>query len=210
MNDMRATIIPKSDQMNFDDFAGGTTKTITVTKVLLGAEAEQPVSVGFEGDNGKPYKPCKSMRRVMVNVWGPDASKYTGRSMTLYGDPTVIFGGAKVGGIRISHMSHLDAPMTMALTATKATRKPFTVKPLVVDAPKAEAEPKPRTVEYPNRERIAYMVEQLGMPDDLDTLTHMYTGFWPEVKVLDAKDRAEVDKAKDDRKAALTPSEEAA
>lgn len=131
MTDMLQTIIPKSDQSNYDDFIGGISKTIKVTNVTI-KTGEQPVTVHYEGDNGKPYKPCKSMCRVLVHVWGPDAKKYAGKSLTLYGDPNVVFGGAKVGGIRISHMSDITQPVTMMLTATKANRKPFTVQPLVV------------------------------------------------------------------------------
>lgn len=127
--DMASTIIPKSDQLNADDLIAGP-RTITVTGIRGNDSAEQPVSIAFEGDGGKPYKPCKSMRRVMVYVWGPDARAYVGRSMTLYTDPAVQFGGMKVGGIRISHMSHIEAPQTMALTATRAKRAPFTVQPL--------------------------------------------------------------------------------
>lgn len=130
MSDMRSTIVPKSDQQNFDDFVGGQTKTIKITGVKI-TGGDQPVALHFEGDEGKPYKPGKSMRRVLVQVWGSDANKYIGRSMTLYGDPKVRFGGAEVGGIRISHMSDITEPVTMALTATRAQRKPYTVKPLV-------------------------------------------------------------------------------
>lgn len=129
MNDMLGTIIPKSDQLNADDLLGGRTITITVTGVDITMN-EQPVAIHFEGDEGKPYRPGKSMRRVLVNVWGPDANAYVGRSMTLYRDDTVKFGGLDVGGIRISHMSHMKGAITMALTATRAIRKPFTVKPL--------------------------------------------------------------------------------
>jgi len=129
VSDMRATIAPKSDQMNFDDLVGGAKKTIKITAVSM-ASGDQPVSMNYEGDNGKPYKPCKSMRRVLVNAWGPNANAYVGRSITLYGDPTVRFGGLEVGGIRISHMSDIAEPITMALTATRAQRKPYTVQPL--------------------------------------------------------------------------------
>lgn len=129
---MAAFTAPKSDQLNSDDLIGGP-RTVTVTGVRANeGSAEQPISISFEGDNGKPFKPCKSMRRVMVHVWGADAKNYTGRSMTLYCDPDVQFGGLKVGGIRISHMSHIDAPQTMALTATRARRAAFTVQPLRV------------------------------------------------------------------------------
>lgn len=130
MTDLRQTIAPKSDQLNSDDLIGRNL-TITITKVSLCAEADQPIAVNFEGDNNKPYKPCKSMRRVMVNIWGPDGNAYAGRRMTLYRDDKVQFGGQAVGGIRISHMSHIERDVVMALTATRANRKPFTVKPLV-------------------------------------------------------------------------------
>lgn len=131
---MLATIVPKSDQLNADDLMGGKTLTITVTKVVIAA-GDQPVSVHFDGDQGKPYKPGKSMRRALVKVWGPDANAYTGRSMTLYRDDSVRFGGIDVGGIRISHMSHIDEPMTMALADKKGSKKPFRVLPLATAKP---------------------------------------------------------------------------
>lgn len=140
MIDLRQTIAPKSDQLNSDDLIGGP-MTIRVTKVSLCAEPDQPIAINFEGDNGKPYKPCKSMRRVLVTLWGPDGAAYVGRAMTLYRDDKVKFGGAEVGGIRISHLSGLDKPMTVALTVTKAVRRPFQVKPLRDEAPPPVAVP---------------------------------------------------------------------
>jgi hypothetical protein len=131
VTDLRPTIIPKSDQLNADDLIGRT-MTIKVTKVSL-TDGDQPVSIHFEGDNDKPYKPGKSMRRVLVQIWGADGNTFIGRRMTLYRDDTVKFGGEEVGGIRISHMSDIDRVITMALTATRAKRKPFTVYPLPAD-----------------------------------------------------------------------------
>lgn len=128
---MLATIVPKSDQINADDLIGKT-MTITVTGVKFSGGQEQPVSMYFEGSE-KAFRPCKSMCRVLVAAWGPDAKEYVGRSMTLYRDPKVKWGGMEVGGIRISHMSHLDNAMTMALAETRASRKPFTVKPLQIE-----------------------------------------------------------------------------
>ena len=128
MTDLSTTIAPKSSQLNADDLIAGS-MMITVTKVSA-ATAEQPIAINFENDQGKPYFPCKSMRRDMVQLWGADGSQYAGRSMTLYRDPGVKFGGIQVGGIRISHMSHIEKDVTMALTETKASRKPFTVKVL--------------------------------------------------------------------------------
>ena len=142
MNDMASTIIPKSDQLNSDDLITGPI-TITITGVDIRSGQEQPISIHYEGDGGKPYKACKSMCRVMVSAWGPDSKKYAGRSMTLYRDPKVKWAGMEVGGIRISHMSDIDESMTMALTVTRANKKPFTVKPIVKGAPKAAAQTSP-------------------------------------------------------------------
>jgi len=132
--DMSKTIAPKSDQMNYDDFITGP-KNITINRVVIsGNEGEaQPASVFYEGDNGKPYKPCKSMRRVMVAVWGKESTSYVGKSMTLYGDPTVKWAGAAVGGIRISHMSHMEKLLNVSLSSSKGKRAPFTVKPLQIE-----------------------------------------------------------------------------
>ena len=126
---MLATIVPKSDQMNSDDLIGGP-RTITVTRVSVNPRDEQPASLSYEGDEGKPYKPCKSMRRVLVECWGADASNYVGRSMTLYRDAKVSFGGMEVGGIRISHLSHIEKRRTLALTATRGKKAGFVVEPM--------------------------------------------------------------------------------
>lgn len=127
--DMRLVIVPKSDQQNADDFVGGP-RTITITRVEIRPGTEQPTSIFFEGDNNKPWKPCKSMARVMVLAWGPDAKEYAGKSLTLYNDPSVKWGGLAVGGIRISHMSHIPEKREMALTATKGQRKIHVIYPL--------------------------------------------------------------------------------
>jgi hypothetical protein len=138
MNDMTAVIVPKSDQINADDLISGP-MTVTIQGVAITAGTEQPVSIDI-GLPGKVYRPCKSMSRVLVAAWGPDAKQYTGRTMTLYRDPTVKWGGLDVGGIRISHLSNIERDMTMALTATRAQRKPYTVKALKA-APKPETPP---------------------------------------------------------------------
>lgn len=147
MTDLSTTIAPKSDQLNSDDLIAGP-MTIKITKISANhGSPEQPISVFFEGDGDKPYKPCKSMRRVMVHVWGSDGAKFVGRSMTLYRDSAVKFGGFEVGGIRISHMTDIAKPVTLALTATRANRKPFTVQPLTAAASASAAEPSAELIE---------------------------------------------------------------
>ena len=141
--DISTTTEPRSDQQNYDDYVTGP-KTVTVTEVRAG-NAEQPVEIHLAEFPGRPYKPSKSMRRVLVAAWGKDSKVYAGRSMTLYGDPTVKFGGEQVGGIKISHLSHIDKPLKIALTVTRGKRAPHVVKPLEA-APQQPAAPTPEQV----------------------------------------------------------------
>lgn len=131
MANLATTITPKSDQLNADDLEGRTlTIVITGAKVQEGKSDEQPASLSFQDDNGKPFKPCKMMRRLIVKMWTGDTTLYTGRSMTLYRDPDVRFGKLAVGGIRISHMSHINGKQTIVLATSKAVHKEFTILPL--------------------------------------------------------------------------------
>lgn len=143
MIDLRKTIVPKSDQLNADDLVGGE-MTIKVTKVEIKDSAEQPIFIHYEGGEGKPYKPCKTMRRLLVQVWGYDGEQYAGRSMTLYLDKSVKWAGAEVGGIRISHVSHIGEPTDVLLTVAKGKRRPYTVQPLKVEQPKQKTKELPR------------------------------------------------------------------
>ena len=131
--DIRGAAAPRSDQTNAEDLIG-TTKTITVTEVKAGS-AEQPIIVHYEGDNGRPFKPCKTSLRVLISAWGDRGADWVGKSMTLYADPEVMFGGVKVGGIRISHVSHIDNTMVLNLSASRGKRKPVRVEPLKITEP---------------------------------------------------------------------------
>jgi hypothetical protein len=122
------TIIPRSDQLNSDDLLTGP-RTIRITAVEAGS-AEQPVNIRYDGDNGRPYKPGKSMRRVLVALYGSEGAAYVGKRVTLYNDPGVTFGPDATGGIRISHASDIGSPLEIALTVKRGKRKPFRVQPL--------------------------------------------------------------------------------
>ena len=140
MLDMSPVIVPKSDQISADDFISGP-RTYQIESVVINNGTEQPVNISLVGEN-RVWKPCKSMARVLVAAWGPDAKLYSGRSVTLYRDPKVKWGGLEVGGVRISHMSHIDRPLSMALTATKGRRADYTVKPLILQvSPPPSQEP---------------------------------------------------------------------
>lgn len=127
VSDLSNTTIPKSDQLNADDLLVG---PITVSIVGVGrGSVEQPVIVRISGGY-LPYKPCKSMLRVLMEAWGKDGRAWVGRSMTLYNDRTIKFGSDTTGGIRISHLSHLSGPLVLPLTMTKGKRKAYRVDPL--------------------------------------------------------------------------------
>lgn len=127
------TIVPKSDQINADDLITGPI-VVTVIDVRQG-EFEQPVVLVIDGDR-QPYKPCKTMRRLLVSLWGERASDWIGKQLELYADPNVKWGGVAVGGIRISAVSGIDQPHTVMLTVTRGKREAVTIKPLQTSAPK--------------------------------------------------------------------------
>ena len=137
--DLTPTLAPKSNQLNSDDLIAGP-RTITITSVVAG-NAEQPVAVHYDGDQGKPWYPSKGMRRVLVAAWGADASQYIGRGVTLFRNPEVMYGGIQVGGIQISHLSGLETPLSIALTMNRQKRTPYKVQPLRAPAPLPAAPP---------------------------------------------------------------------
>ena len=120
------TIAPKSDQLNADDMIVGP-MSVTVKNVKRGNK-EQPVVIELEGGL-RPYLPCKSMRRVLIFAWGAEGAKWIGKSMTIFRDPAVKFGGVALGGIRISNLSDIDKPFTIMLTTTRSRRSGYTVSP---------------------------------------------------------------------------------
>ena len=41
----------------------------------------QPIHISFEGDNNKPYKPSKGMRRVLVQLFGDESDNFIGKKL---------------------------------------------------------------------------------------------------------------------------------
>lgn len=131
MIDLSKTIQAKSDQLNADDLIGGPV-TFKVTEIKTTNSPDQPISIYYEGCEGKPYKPCKTMRRVLVHYWGKDGKQYVGRSMTVFNDPSVTWAGKAVGGIRISHMSDMQNDKPVVVAVTRGKKEPYVVKKLTV------------------------------------------------------------------------------
>lgn len=125
--DLTESIIPRSDQINADDLIAGPI-TYTVRDVIKGA-AEHPFDFLLV-ETDRAYRPSKTMRRVIVNAWGPEAANYAGRRLTLYREPSIKYAGVEVGGIRISHMSHIEGPVEVMAQTTRGKRETFVVLPL--------------------------------------------------------------------------------
>jgi hypothetical protein len=162
--DLTKSIEPKSDQMNAEDLLSGP-RTFTITEVREG-NAEQPVWVYFaEFDPGKPFKPSKTVRKLMVLAWGPDSDVMIGQRMTLFCDDTVKWAGKPVGGIRVSHMSGMKKKLAANLSETKGKRVTHVVE-LLADAPvrhqAPEADPLDALVAAFDARGITYPVDRLA------------------------------------------------
>jgi len=158
--DISDTLTPRSDQLNAEDLLTGP-RVFTVEKVTKGS-AEQPVEIHLVGLPGRPFKPSKTVRRLLVAAWGSEASAYAGRRMMLYRDPAVRFGGQDVGGIRVSALSDIKERITLALTVTRGKRAPFVVEPLADEPDGISADD---AAEYEN---------QIALVDTLDDLKALY------------------------------------
>jgi len=143
VSDLRDTIIPKSDQLNADQLVAGPI-TITVTDVARGANADQPLTIHYDGEDGRPFKPCKTVRKILLFAWGDDGRQWVGRSMTLFCDPEVKWAGVKVGGIRVSHMSHIQGDIQISLASTRGKKDAHIIRKLVA----VKQEPAPHAVNY--------------------------------------------------------------
>lgn len=161
--DLTDTIAPTSDQLDAVDLLSGP-RTFTIKGVKAG-NSEQPVQIALE-EFPRVWRPGKSMRRVLVAAWGPDASQYVGRRVTLYCDPTVVFGGQAVGGTRVSHLSHIDKPVKVPLLVTRGKSAIYVVEPLTEHAA-------PSTPSEPTADEIAAC-------EDVATLREMYRRSSPE------------------------------
>lgn len=126
--DIADTIQAKSDQWNASDLLGGPI-TVTIAGVDV-TGGDQPVTIHLQETPGKAYRPSKGMRRALVKLWGPKSADYAGRRLTLFNEPSVKWAGKAVGGIQISHASHIDGPVTVTLATAKGKLAPLTIHPL--------------------------------------------------------------------------------
>jgi len=167
--DITDALAPKSDQLDAVELVNPRTFTIDTGSRLgtrEGATVAEIRLVGFP----RVWRPSKGMLDVLAKCWGTDGKAWAGRSVTLYNDPEVTFGKDKVGGIRISHLSHIDGPVTVMIRGRgQGARKiAWPVKPLTVAAP-----PPPPA---------AMSLEDVAATTDTDTLRTAWQGSPPDVR----------------------------
>lgn len=129
---MKITAEPRSDQINYEDFVGGS-RVFTVAGVRVGT-AEQKYDIGLQEEQ-RVWRPPLTVLRTLIACWGDDATAWQGRQVELYGDPSIRFGKEAVGGIRIKALSHLDEPITVSVTVARGKRQKITIQPLQATPP---------------------------------------------------------------------------
>lgn len=132
---MKVKVVPKSDQWNADDFLGGP-MTFTVTGAQPRKDEPERFEVTLAESNTKVWRPPNGMASVLIQLWGSDSTAWNGKRVTLFTDLSVRFGKETPGGIRISHMSdNGDKTVTVQIRLQRGRKGPYTVKPLVEQAP---------------------------------------------------------------------------
>ena len=140
--DLAESVAPRSDQLNADDLLPGP-QTFTVERAeSVAAEGRKKLIVHLVETPGRPYKPSLNMGRVLIKVWGRDSTAWPGKRLTLYRDDKVKFGPETLGGIRISHVSHIERRTLAPITPAKGKRGTWTVEPLP-EAPSPEPATEP-------------------------------------------------------------------
>ena len=128
IEDLRSTTVPKSTQLNADQLVVGP-MDLTITDVRIGPEEKQPIAVHYENEAGRPVLPCLTMRRVLLAAWGHDGREWIGKSLRVFHDPQVRFGGEDVGGVRISHMTDIPGRrIELKLTATRGKKTLYVIE----------------------------------------------------------------------------------
>lgn len=189
MTDITDTLAPNSDQLDAIELIAGP-RTFTITAVDVKAGAEQPVSVHF-ANFPRPWKPGKSMRRVLAACWGADSSVWIGRRVTLYFDPEVTFGKDKPGGTRIRALSHLERVEKVPLLVSRGRSANYIVEPL-------PTEPAVQSLTDAEVDAELANIAACSTAQEIGDLARRIAARLPEHRA------AEVKQAAADRRAALT------
>jgi hypothetical protein len=161
LHDITNTLAAKSDQLNAEDLAGGP-MTAQIERVTAGQD--HPIAVHLQGMN-RPWYPCKTVRRLLVECWGADATIWPGRWVRLYREPSVMYGGKQVGGIRMDGASHIDHAITRTMQERRGRYKEFKIERIT---PPQTAQPAPPSKAGAIETLDAALLDHDLTPGDLD------------------------------------------
>lgn len=140
----------KSDQLNADDLIAGPLVG-TITRITRGTD-EQPWNIHLD-TWPRPWRPSKGQRRVLLEVLGIDHTKWIGRKVELYRDPTVKWGGVEVGGIKLGATDAIPTQRAVAVTVAKGKKAQQVVGVLA------------RTSKAPSLDAVAQRLKDRGLWD---------------------------------------------
>lgn len=135
--DISHALAPKSDQLDAVDLLGSPPQVFTITDVSEGS-SEQPVNIRL-AEFPRVWRPSKGMLRVLAHCWGRETKRWVGRQVEVYCDPDVMFGPDRVGGIRISRLSHIEKRTAVPMILKRGKGGSWNVDPL----PDAASSPPP-------------------------------------------------------------------
>lgn len=134
MADISLAAQAKSNQLNAVDIMG-CEPVITIREVNV-RQGDQPVAVFYHGDNNRPWYPSKGMIRILMAGWGKESDNWVGKSVQIFMEPSVTFGGKAVGGIRVRAMSDIpQRGINATLTISRTKREPYPVQYLDMKRP---------------------------------------------------------------------------
>lgn len=162
--DISSMLIGSSDQLDNVDLISGP-RDFTITAVTEGS-SDQPLNIAL-AEFPRPWRPGLTMRRLLAEIWGSDASTFVGRRVRLFRDESVKFGPTTPGGTRISHASHITETKRVTLPISRGKVAVFVVEPLP-DAPPTQQQPPEPTA------------QQVANCTDLDELKAMWEQSGPE------------------------------
>lgn len=182
MLDMTPVLIAKSDQINGPDLIGGP-RNVKIAGVRLTGK-DQATEIIIENDD-KLWRPCKTVVRLLARAWGNDGNQWIGKSAQLFYDADVRYGKEKPGGVRVSHLSHLNGELTVCLQVRKGVVKEYTIKPLQQRANTPAASLPDAAADAPQPDAAATWTDKL-----IDAINQ--TTDRAELMALDAKAKAKL------------------
>ena len=149
------SLMAKSDQITAAELMG-ITINVKIAGLTVKNSEKQKWTMRLEG-NDKFFRPCLGMRRLIAEIWG-GPENYAGGSMTLYRETDTRYGADEVGGVRISHMTGIEAQIEVTVPIRRGVFRTYLIRPLRVEAPK----PAPTTAAPENAFELAHAAASKG------------------------------------------------